>query len=1124
LNRQHKTSHKRSQWSKSHKNKLKFFDDYVGDVYRHNFPMVSNISESTNSVSMSIYHRKLYALLKQLKIEPSQAQCLEPYQTQLQDWWQERGSQIVDISKASDRVMFEALKTANSTQIRHLISAEQRFVSNTPLDTNHIISELNQIAQADETKAFWWLWRFYPEFLVQSQSDALLFPASFLIPDCPLHGLNSAVSAMAGAIPEDYEKEEEDKHPYLLLFTFSPVQEFIKASRKFLDFWAGSYLLHYLSAKLCWYIAKKYGPDAVITPSLWSQEIIDAMMIMEYPDFQPDFASFQDGLDPVGRFTEGKSTSLSTAGFPNVITAIVPGKIAAEQLGKELCDELKKQWELIANQVRNHIRTSVIEYLTNEKNSKEIKRLLRELAQSEGLSDNAENLNQGLSDNSENPNRRDIDLWKQACRWEWNKLWDAQIQNTWEPYWTAVPLGHPTKDLLIPGEINVEFDSEWIQDQESVAPSPHDQTTPTLAENLAYQELNIGTWWANAQSRLGQAIQAIKNTRNWQIPAAPGNRSTLSGQFSALHPRLHYHGQLREGGGVSSGSMQLFWQLMGLVYPGLFNGSEMLNALEITKRMAWVYGGVAESLGIPIENQTTLQEQDNIQLLLDEQDTQNPNQIISISSQDIYYEHLIRFPNVSSIAAARFVRDDFPLARRYWQNLARLIRDELPTYRNKFGAKTRGRAFNIPQVDNAINPNCEKGQDYNGAMFSSKWLAEDIGVETEHLQTVRKLVEKAHKECGFGDSSPADWWVIIVADGDGMGKYVSGKNLKAYQDYIYKEAIDKNNALFNDTSFNDEFNNLLTTRKRMGPATHVGLNRALLDFSNRIVPYLTEQRFCGKVVYSGGDDVLAVLPLADLPEYLQSLRAAWCGDKDPYQDPNVKFVNEGGYWQPEPQSGDFCGLPNRPLFTMGTGATMSAGIVIAHKSVPLPTVLEQLWRAEEDRAKEMQGVLINREGKEEKIPAKDGLCFRVIYGSGNILEASMKGHLLSNWWEFLSTPHPEKLSPVLYRLAEELPAHAVLSATDQILEQAAKIIINSRDEPLPDDIQRALLSWLNNWEDWAYRVEQNWQERQEQKQPEESREPYPIGCSLKDLAKLLRFSAFWLDKMAQQQTWVPQED
>jgi CRISPR-associated protein Cmr2 len=103
---------------------------------------------------------------------------------------------------------------------------------------------------------------------------------------------------------------------------------------------------------------------------------------------------------------------------------------------------------------------------------------------------------------------------------------------------------------------------------------------------------------------------AVKNTRHWQIPAAPGPRSSLSGQFSAVHPRLNYQERplpdgttrdFREGGGLPESSMRLFWLIMAYAYKGLFNGSEMLNALELTKRMAWQFGGVAQSLGIQVE-------------------------------------------------------------------------------------------------------------------------------------------------------------------------------------------------------------------------------------------------------------------------------------------------------------------------------------------------------------------------------------------------------------------------------------------------------------------------------------------------------------------------------------------
>jgi CRISPR-associated protein Cmr2 len=1128
---------------------------------------------------MTLYQRKLYTLLVESGLlantDPygERVPCLSGCESNLPELAHIRLI-AQGISKASDRVMFDNLTTsptASTIPVRHLISGQHRTVESLPQLSNTIIARLNQVAGDDAKKAFWWLWRFYPEYLAQQQSDGLLYPANKLIPDCPLHSYNSTVSAIAGAIPDNYTEEDPEKHPYLLLFTFSPVQEFIKSSRKFLDFWAGSYLLHYLSAKLCWFIANEYGPDAVITPSLWSQEIIDALMVKKYPAFLSDFRRFQhNNSDPVSRFMDGSSTSLSTAGFPNVITAIVPGKEAAKTLGENLCKQLTEEWKGIAEKVRSHIRDSVIAHLKDPSKQNKIEELLVELARTEGMSD---------GDN--NPNRRDRQKWEQESNWQWNKLWDAQIDHTWEPYWTAVPLGFPKQELSISEASGTRFDPNWIANQEIVAPSRNDQPTPTKAEDLAYTELNIGTWWANSQSRLAQAVNAVKNTRIWRIPAAPGERSTISGQFSAVHPGLRYvedqnpPRDLREGAGISSGSMQLFWRLMALVYPGLFNGSEKLNALELTKRMAWQYGGVAESLGITFSQQRR-------------RDREN-----------LDYEKLIRFPNLSSIAAAKFACDRPDKIQEYWRCLWSKIRHAKHPVTKKFlferEQKTRFlvktlRPFQVPKTDTAIKDQFPNARGYNGVMFSSKWLAEDMGLHEkpkdssqenqnkDRLTLLRNLVTDAHKERGFGDSSPADWWAIIVADGDGMGKYVNGSRLNPYSCYI-EDIVDPNanikklpaypnllhwliveHQLIQD-SFTEpnlaivqfaifwfelaEFSSqttwkmLLATRKRMGPATHVGLNRALLDFSNRIVPYLTEKRFCGKVVYSGGDDVLAVLPLADLPEYLLCLRAAWCGG----EDPSGEFNNKGGYWQPRSTFKELLRYPHyalfwllavpispflfnlegifpRPHFTMGEGATLSAGIVIAHKSVPLPTVLESLWSAEEDRAKEMKGGgTIIREDEIKEIPPKDGFCFRVIYGGGNVLEASMKGDFLPDWWKFISDENPDKLAPVLYRLAEELPRHAALTESDRLISKAASVIIKSRDEPLNENVKKALESWFNDWENWAYCVEQDWKKREASKQPEEPKEPQPIGCSIQDLAKLLRFSAFWLDKIAQQNSW-----
>ncbi|MDX2273554.1 MAG: type III-B CRISPR-associated protein Cas10/Cmr2 [Cyanobacteriota bacterium] len=1025
--------------------------------------------EENSEPRNDFYRRKLFALLHDPQLKPlykykngkgpwEQVVELYHHEAELESWWASQQGVLADhIAAASDRLSIKGvfkdaaqLSGRTEVEVRHPLSGEKQKIQIWNQLTEAQIAKIEariipyeQVRHGEPEKVFWWFWRFYPQLValetgIKSPS-ALLLPADTRIPDCAVHDHNSIVSALAGALfPEKAQSPNLVSHADLLLFTFSPVQEFIKSSRKLLDFWSGSYLLHYMSARLCWLIADRYGPDAVITPSLWGQEIIDAWILKKFPEFECYFREIDsENSTPVSRFNLRRSNSLSTAGFPNVITALVPRE-EAKAFAEELTLEMRKLWKEIGIQVRDHIRQTCIEHL--EKSGPEIwKKIAPTMGTTEGSHTNYE---------------REFQKWHQQSNWEWNKLWDAQLDHTWESYWTLVPLGDPDKPLK--AKIKDPSYKSWKESQQNLAQSRVE--LPTTPEENAYGKLNVGTWWGSLQTRLGQSIQAIKNTRTWRIPVAPGERSTLSGMYSAVHPNLLYRDKFCEGAGLPAGSLRMFWKLMAEVYPGLFNGSEMLNAVELTKRMAWKYGGIAKCLGV--------------------------------SEDDDDLENLIRFPNLSSIASARFAHDTPEKVKQYWRELERQIRQDLPKHRERFGSLTR-RPFQVPKTDAQFNPQ-GGDQPYNGVMFSKKWLVDDLGLqdlEAEELcnaaKDLRYAVDQAHQQVGLKGGSPSDWWVIVLADGDSMGKYVNGSRLHPYENYLAEGVADQLKKK------GSEWEELLqNVRKRMGPATHVGLNRALLDFSNRLVPYLTEKRFCGRVVYSGGDDVMALLPLEDLPEYLLSLRAAWCGNKDPYSE----FTSRGGFWHP-PRDRSLSGLPNRPLFTMGEGATMSMGIVIANKGIPLPTVLENLWEAEKNRAK--------------KIPGKDGLCFRVIYQSGNTLEALMKGDLLDSWWSWLEKGPDLDLGPVLHRLAEELPQRCVVSEHNRLFQLAATTILARRDrsEELKKEILDPLVSWLNDWEKWVL------------KQPH-SQESTPLGTTPADLGNLLKFSAFWVDKKKQRDEWM----
>ena len=95
---------------------------------------------------------------------------------------------------------------------------------------------------------------------------------------------------------------------------------------------------------------------------------------------------------------------------------------------------------------------------------------------------------------------------------------------------------------------------------------------------------------------------------------------------------------------------------------------------------------------------------------------------------------------------------------------------------------------------------------------------------------------------------------------------------------------------------------------------------------------------------------------------------------------------------------------------------------------------------------------------------------------------------------------------MLYRLAEELPRHACVTESDRLFNQAAQVVLRRREQSLSPSIQQALLDWLDKWEDWAIDA---------QKASKNA-----LGTQEQDLAMLLRFSAFWIDKMVQQSAWA----
>jgi CRISPR-associated protein Cmr2 len=775
----------------------------------------------------------------------------------------------------------------------------------------------------DEQKLFWWLWRCLQKAagdLMGDDQNLLLMPAETRIPDGSIWNHTSLTAAMAGALTgvdltiddlKKWTRNQEPSHAYLATFSFTPIQELIKASRKMRDFWAGSWLLHYLSAKVSWELALKYGPDSLVYPSLFQQPLIDSWLLDKWSDFKPW----------IDRPSERQ---LLTAGFPNVIVILVPeGKVdAAMQYAKQV---LEAEWSKIGDLVFSELQ---------ERKQPWMPELVKE-----------------------------------------HITWNGWLQTQWQTYWSAMPVGDLDQPLTS-SEIHKNTEkSPWRDSQNQTFQVPKDhklfrekeaafinQAAGLRRERYGKHPFNanVGSWWPHIFDRTRAGVTAVKNARTWKLPTVFDTRSTISGVGSIVH---HYPIKHK----VTDTEAKALWQN----HAGCFDGREQLNATEVVKR---VLHKVIPKL-IP-----SLTDTDKIDAI---------------------------YPDLTA-GVAGYLKT-YPEHQQHFRLACNAIEKELRTH--NLVAKNLPQNCGIPWIEEQLTLSAKK---YHPRHLSPGWLVEEIEVDDEQRQDLKVNLDRVVAEY-YPQNNPADWYVLAAGDGDDLSKWLKGTKLKKYRDYVPDKLIEKASA---DLELAPSFNEFLDEKKRMGPSTHAALSRALLDFSNQLVPYLTEQRYAGRLVYSGGDDVLAYTNLWEWDRWLWDVRECFRGKPDPAQ----KFGNGGDYWQWQDPNPDHLpeNLSKRPLFTMGGSATISFGIVIASQSVPLAIALEHMWEAEAGAKDHFCETL----GKEHC--KKNAVQVRVLYGNGNVLKATAKFEAFYLWRKLLDIG----LEPAMFEQAAQVWAqHPVPNET-----------------------------------------------------------------------------------------------
>lgn len=291
-----------------------------------------------------------------------------------------------------------------------------------------------------------------------------------------------------------------------------------------------------------------------------------------------------------------------------------------------------------------------------------------------------------------------------------------------------------------------------------------------------------------------------------------------------------------------------------------------------------------------------------------------------------------------------------------------------------------------------------------------------------------------------GNASIESYYALLLMDGDQMGKILSGDSDCAisFVESFHPDVKSGFEKMANDCPKIKEYG---SSKRPVSPNRHMAISAALSNFSIRVVPFVVEKEHAGRLIYSGGDDVLAMLPVADLIKCATRLRTAYNGSCGP------DTINE----ETLKTSKGFAKFKGEVMHMMGQKATVSCGAVIVHHLTPLNYAIRKL-RESEKRAKNDGGrnafslTVLKRSGGDLCITMKwDAVCLLKKCGdflrtSGVSRRVSYKvNELIRNLPE---DGDPDMLTKVLRHQFKRQSENGIPQEFDDLAETITKYALN----------------------------------------------------------------------------------
>jgi len=379
--------------------------------------------------------------------------------------------------------------------IIHPLSGETEHLSLEPPGNlkQQISSAMQRFAglSGDPRKQFLALWRFLPNVTLEAVPEQWR-PYWNLLPAEPAYPAHSVWehAALASAVAGTWNPEAKCHDPALLMFTISSAQELLLTSRRTQDLWMGSYLLSWLTWKAIEVVASQIGPDSVIYPDLRGQPLLDywlhsAVFSTQLQD-QPwrDLAKESIWDDKRGHLTP----EMRVANLPNMFTALVP-RTRAKEIAENAAKAVRKTWTDIASNVKTRVEEG-LPYLANDK--------------------------------------------------VWEELWEEPVKNFVQDlgvFWVTYPFSAPISGEPLSGSVQraIKACEDWIKPEAANSREKQWQNYKQLV-HLSKDSLNVGMMYYPVSRLAARALTNRKTLRDFKQQPAPGEKCSLCGTRSALHP------------------------------------------------------------------------------------------------------------------------------------------------------------------------------------------------------------------------------------------------------------------------------------------------------------------------------------------------------------------------------------------------------------------------------------------------------------------------------------------------------------------------------------------------------------------------------------------------------------